>query len=137
MGIADEQEALRLRSLFCPAKPFFSSLMTKKQFQQLQGICLTFPRKSLRCRHIRNILTIAINRWHTVPLQYNWGRLHHSKALASVCCKDRDIAVFCETMPGPSKHRTGCSQSTIGWITGSPMEELEKVSKELKISATL
>jgi hypothetical protein len=43
----------------------------------------------------------------------------------------------CETMPGPSKHRSGCSQATIGWITGLPMEELEKVPKELKGSATL
>jgi hypothetical protein len=25
-----------------------------------------------------------------------------------------------------------CSQSAIGWITGPPMEELEKVPKELK-----
>jgi hypothetical protein len=23
-------------------------------------------------------------------------------------------------MPGPSKHRSGCSQSAIGWITGPP-----------------
>jgi hypothetical protein len=37
----------------------------------------------------------------------------------------------------PSKHRSGCSQSAIGWITGTPMEELEKVPKELKGSATL
>jgi hypothetical protein len=37
----------------------------------------------------------------------------------------------------PSKHRSGCSQSIIGWITGPPMEKLEKVSKELKTSATL
>jgi hypothetical protein len=42
-----------------------------------------------------------------------------------------------ETMPGPSKHRSGCSQSAIGWITRPPMEELEKVSKELKGSAAL
>jgi hypothetical protein len=42
-----------------------------------------------------------------------------------------------KTMPGPSKHRSGCSQSAIGWITGLPMEELEKVPKELKGSATL
>ena len=40
-------------------------------------------------------------------------------------------------LPGPSKHRSGSSQSTIGWITGTPLEELEKVSKELKRSATL
>ena len=37
----------------------------------------------------------------------------------------------------PSKHRSVCSQSAIGWITGPPMEELEKVPKELKGSATL
>jgi hypothetical protein len=29
------------------------------------------------------------------------------------------------------------SQSAIGWITGPPMEELEKVPKELGGSATL
>jgi hypothetical protein len=40
-------------------------------------------------------------------------------------------------MPGPSKHRSGCSQLAIGWITGPPMEELEKVPKEIKGSATL
>jgi hypothetical protein len=40
-------------------------------------------------------------------------------------------------MLGPSKHRSGCSQSAIGWITGLPMEELEKVPKELKGPATL
>jgi hypothetical protein len=39
--------------------------------------------------------------------------------------------------PMDSKHISGCSQSAIGWSTGSPMEELEKVSKELKRSATL
>jgi hypothetical protein len=33
--------------------------------------------------------------------------------------------------------RSGCSQSATGWITGPPMEELEKVTKELKGSATL
>jgi hypothetical protein len=36
-----------------------------------------------------------------------------------------------------SKHISRCSQSAIGWSTGPPMEELEKVSKELKKSATL
>jgi hypothetical protein len=42
-----------------------------------------------------------------------------------------------ETIPGPSKHRSGCSQSANEWIIGLPMEELEKVAKELKGSATL
>jgi hypothetical protein len=57
--------------------------------------------------------------------------------LARFYRKDPDVAVFCETMPGPSKHRSGCSQSANGWITGLPMEELEKVPKELEGSATL
>jgi hypothetical protein len=37
----------------------------------------------------------------------------------------------------PGKHRSRCSQSPIGWNTGPQMEELEKVPKELKGSATL
>jgi hypothetical protein len=32
---------------------------------------------------------------------------------------------------------SGCSQSDIGWNKGPPMEELEKVPKEVKGSATL
>jgi hypothetical protein len=40
-------------------------------------------------------------------------------------------------MPVPGKYRSRCSQSSIGWNTGPPMEELEKVPKELKGSATL
>jgi hypothetical protein len=56
---------------------------------------------------------------------------------SKILLKGPGIAVSCETMPGPSKHRSGCSQSAIGWITGPPMEELKKVPKELKGSATL
>ena len=40
-------------------------------------------------------------------------------------------------MPVPDKYRGGYTQSAIGWNTGSPMDELEKVPKELKGSATL
>ena len=57
--------------------------------------------------------------------------------LARFCLKDSDIAVSCEALPGPSKHKNGCSQSTIGWITEPPIEELEKVPNELKGSVTL
>jgi hypothetical protein len=57
--------------------------------------------------------------------------------LARFYWKDPDVAISSETMPGPSKHRSGCSQSANGWITGLPMEELEKEPKELKGSATL
>ena len=48
---------------------------------------------------------------------------------------DPDIAVSSEAMPVPGKYRSGCSQSSVGWNTGPPMEELEKVPKELKGSA--
>jgi hypothetical protein len=40
-------------------------------------------------------------------------------------------------MPVPGKYRSGCSLSSIRWITGPPMKELEKAPKELKGSATL
>ena len=56
---------------------------------------------------------------------------------SKILLKNPDIAVSCETMPGPNKHRSGYSQTAIGWITGPPMEELEKVPKELKGSANL
>jgi hypothetical protein len=35
------------------------------------------------------------------------------------------------------KYRNGCLQSSIGWNTELPLEELEKVPKELKGSTTL
>ena len=53
---------------------------------------------------------------------------HASKILL----RDPDIAVSCEAMPVPGKYRSGCSQSSIRWNTGPPMEELERVLKELK-----
>jgi hypothetical protein len=37
----------------------------------------------------------------------------------------------------PGKYRCGCSQSSVRWNTGPPMEKLEKAPKELKGSATL
>ena len=37
---------------------------------------------------------------------------------ARFCYKDPDIAVFCETMPGPSKHRSECSQSLLDGSQG-------------------
>ena len=40
-----------------------------------------------------------------------------------------DIVVSCEDMPVPGKYRSGCSQASIGWNTGPPMEKLEKVPK--------
>jgi hypothetical protein len=40
--------------------------------------------------------------------------------------QEPDIAVFCEALPVPGKYRSGCSQSTIGQSTRSPMNEPEK-----------
>jgi hypothetical protein len=45
----------------------------------------------------------------------------------SACGQKLDIA-----LPVPDKYRGGCSQPNIGLSTGSPIEELEKGSKELK-----
>ena len=56
---------------------------------------------------------------------------------ARFCWKDPDIASSCEAMPVSGKYRSGSSQSSIRWNTEPPIEELEKVSKELKGSATL
>jgi hypothetical protein len=56
---------------------------------------------------------------------------------SKILLKGPRYSCLCETMPGPGKHRSGCSQSAIGWITGPPMEELGKVLKELKGSVIL
>jgi hypothetical protein len=53
------------------------------------------------------------------------------------CWRDPVIAVSYEAMLVPGKYRSGCSQSSIRWNTGTPMEKLEKAPKELKWSATL
>jgi hypothetical protein len=53
------------------------------------------------------------------------------------CALDPGVAVSYDAMPVPGKYRSGCSQSSIKWNTGPPMEKLEKASKELKGSATL
>jgi hypothetical protein len=88
-----------------------------------------------------NSLSPGLKSWELPGEAWCWTYTERLKTplytLARFYRKDTDIAVSCETMPGPSKHRSGCSQSAIGWITGPPMEELEKVPKELKGSATL
>ena len=45
---------------------------------------------------------------------------------ARFCWRDPDIAVSCEAMPVPGKHRSEYSQSAIGSNTGPSLEELEK-----------
>jgi hypothetical protein len=55
---------------------------------------------------------------------------------ARFCWHDPNIAVSCEAMPVPGKYRSWCSQTSIGWNTGSSMV-LEKVPNEQKGSVTL
>jgi hypothetical protein len=86
--------------------------------------------------HLRLMKFIGIKP-HTLKNIPSIQTLTPLHTLARFYRKDPDVAVSCETMPGPSKHRSGCPQSANGWITGLPMEELEKVPKELKGSATL
>jgi hypothetical protein len=45
--------------------------------------------------------------------------------------QEPDIAVSWEALTVPGKYRSGCSQSSIGQSTGSPMKDLEKVPKIL------
>jgi hypothetical protein len=56
---------------------------------------------------------------------------------ARFCWRDPGIAVSYEAMPMLGKYRSECSQSSIRWNTGPPVEKLEKAHKELKGSATL
>jgi hypothetical protein len=44
---------------------------------------------------------------------------------ARFCCKDPDIAVSCEAMPVPGKHRSRCSQSATGWNNGGARESTQ------------
>jgi hypothetical protein len=48
------------------------------------------------------------------------------------CWQEPDKAVPWEALPVPDKYRSGRSQPSIRWSTGSPMKELEKVLMELK-----
>jgi hypothetical protein len=57
--------------------------------------------------------------------------------LERFCWQDHDLILSCEAVPVPSKYRSRCSQSSIGWNTGPLMKELKKVPKQLKGSATL
>ena len=48
------------------------------------------------------------------------------------CWQEPDIAVSWEALPVPDKYWSGCSQSSFGLSTRSPMKQPEKVPRELK-----
>jgi hypothetical protein len=85
--------------------------------------------------------SLELRRKETAPPggpSHNQSRNADTIAYASkILRKDPDIAVSCEALSVPGKYRSGCSQSSIGWNTGPPIEELEKIPKELKESASL
>jgi hypothetical protein len=79
-----------------------------------------------------------------LPSNVQSDKVAESKKTKFVCLggyishyEKRILAISCEASPVTGKYRSGCSQSSIGWITGPPMEELEKIPKELKGSETL
>jgi hypothetical protein len=49
------------------------------------------------------------------------------------CWQKPDIAVSWEALPEPDKYRGRCLQPNIGLSTGSPMEDVEKGLKEMKV----
>ena len=76
----------------------------------------------------------------TPPGDPSHNQLPNSDTIAyasKILLSGPNIAISHEAMPVPGKYRSGCSQSSIGWNTGPPMKELEKVPNELKGSATL
>ena len=52
--------------------------------------------------------------------------------LTSASWQEPDITVSWGVLTVPGKYRSGCTQLSIRWSTGSPMKELEKVPKKLK-----
>jgi hypothetical protein len=62
---------------------------------------------------------------------------HQTQTLLDItewfCWRNPVIPVSYEAMPVPGKYRSRCSQSSIRWYTGPPLEKLEKA----KDSATL
>ena len=51
----------------------------------------------------------------------------------SACGKETDTAVSQEALPDSDQYRCGCSQSTIGLNTGTPMKVLGEGLKQLKL----
>jgi hypothetical protein len=97
----------------------------------MEGVTETRFRAKSEGRTIQRLLHLGI---HPIKTHQTQTLLNIPKR---VCLQGPAIAVSCEAMPVPGKYRSRCSQSAIGWNTGTPMNEIEKVPKELKGPATL
>jgi hypothetical protein len=80
-------------------------------------------------------LSVSLTHTHTHTHTYTQQTIQFSRIRVSDLTNQSFILY--EAMPVPNKYRSGCLQSSIRWNTGPPMEELEKVPKELKGSAAL
>jgi hypothetical protein len=82
----------------------------------------------------RTIQRLPYHGIHPININQTQTLLHMP---ARFCLLDPYIADTFEAMPVLGKYRSGCSQSSLGWSTGPPMEELEKVAIDFMGSATL
>jgi hypothetical protein len=88
-------------------------------------------------QEIRLLLRQVSNREKTQHRQRNPKLKDLELRKRSMHAKNRKDKKLCEAMLVPGKYRNGCSQLSIRWNTGPPMEKLEKALKELKGSETL
>ena len=81
---------------------------------------------------------LEVNAYHEIRLIFNNNKNNRKSTytwkLNNTLLNDN---LTKEEIPVTDKYRSGCSQSSIGWNTGPPMKEQEKVPKKLKGSATL
>jgi hypothetical protein len=108
-----------------------TSFLLRMGNKNTHGVTETKFRAEMEGRTIQRLTHLGI---HPINNHQTQTLLHMP---ARFCWQDPDMALSCEVMQVSGKYRSGCSQSSIGWNTSSPMKELEKVPKELKGSAAL
>jgi hypothetical protein len=96
-----------------------------------RGLCQHYFLKMLSFAGICNSVCVW---WLIMGWIPRWGSLW--RFTSQICWKDPDIAVSSEAIPMPGKYISGWSQSSLGWNKWPPMEDLGKVPKELKGTAT-
>jgi hypothetical protein len=133
MGLFDFMESTFLSSLYTlDISPLSDLGLVKNLFQSVGGLfvllTVTFALQKL-CNFMRFHLSILDLTVQAIAVPF--------RNFFPVPISSRLFPISCEAMPVPAKHRSGCSQSATGQNTGPPMEELEKVPKELKGGTTI